>query len=211
MINDHHFFLTSSQKLSQICSLLLNRMDISYFAFHRTYIDGSFIRLSTNPLWSKSYLHNRYFELIKIDKTILIPDKYEHHCWHLYPQYDLESRTVMQDAYQNFNLKNGFAIVKGQKQCTDQFIIADHKESSIYKYFSQIQDINDFIPLFLSNAHSIIEQAYNYRFTIKNLIQSTLKPSLLKTKFNRRETECLHFLSQGKTYKERIFSPGSKI
>ena len=209
-----HFSLTSADAIEQICKPLFERLEINYFAYHRVFKDGTITRLSNYPEWSEHYIHQGYFNFVRIDMLPFMTGKYRYILWNHYLEYDPTACVVLQDSCLNFGIHNGFTILKNHLDYSEQFTFAQRSSKRTFNdgiYLNQIESIEKFTDYFLQQAAPLILQANENRFQSKNYrSKSSLKSRDRKyfinmnreiQGFSAREIDCLSRVVKGFTAK----------
>lgn len=167
----NHPALTTHEYIDQICQPLFEFLGINYFAFHRTYKDGTVIRLSNYPDWSKRYITANYFNIVKIDQYNLKQHSYEYHLWDNYNIFDPKGFQVVLESYRDFGMRCGFSIIKNFTSHKDQYVLAifNNINSNFHNsnYLINIEPIENFMGYFLEQAKELIEESEQYRFKTK--------------------------------------------
>ena len=223
--NDHILF-TAENDIIDICKPLLEHLEIGYFHFRRTYKDGSYLILSTNSNWPLYFIEKN----IPV-KTPISQKMFNSNVYFCMWKGHIPDETLS-NAKKICGITNAITIVKIYEEFFDSYSFSskiNHK-NDIDCYINNFDVYLKFTSYFQEKSEKLIKDAnkqiivppidlkdLNIKKIInlkshdeskKKLINSiTVSPNSLKTKtgtviLTKRESECLHHLSQGKNRKE---------
>ncbi len=153
-----HIVLTSASEIDVICQPL-EKIDINYFSFVRSFKDGSHIRLSNNPYWTKHYYDKKFYNVILKQ----VPENNCNILWSSIDRYPLFS-----DASEHFDIDNGTVIVISYDDFVERYFFGSGKHNVHVNHLYQFsQDIfYKFIIYFKEKAADIIVSANKQRILV---------------------------------------------
>lgn len=215
------------ERMKEIC-IPLSYLDITYFGYMKIFNNGSFLKLTNRLDFQKDYFfHEGKFGNIFSN----IYSNTQNITYFLTP-YDTDSlrQDHVIELVAHHNIWDVFNIYKNINGCVHGYFFGTSISNSTIsqQYFSNIPLLERFIQYFEEKAKDLIDTtdhkklaSFDYKFNFANMseeyilnkniekfIQATYLPRLFAKKQNediyltKREAECLHYLSQGKTLKE---------
>lgn len=221
MLPQYQIFFKQTSYIKEISQPLADYFDITYFAFKRTFLDGSKIYLFNNAYLYEYWFNKEYYRLgnregpaqayeSSVNLWLAMPDPYN----------------IYQEIKTEFNIYNGITITeKHLKHCDFYFFASDAANYQINNfYLSNLNIMKQFILHFQERSSHIIDQVSNKRLIlpyvghqtfcnmqsfaiqrIKNKIDFLLKmrniSSAQMPSLTRRELECIPYLSTGMSSK----------
>lgn len=214
IITPKHKFFELSSDIRSLSDPLQSYLGISYFAFKRTYHDGSKIYLFNHPIYYEHWFKNKYFLIGNREAAPSIyHDSYD--LWeHLPDPYNL-----YQEGAECFNITHGLTITKKHVDHCDFFFFATNRENPQVKkiYFDRREVFDNYCDYFLEAASKQIKIAEKSRISLPfapkieviskeiNINKFLKEISTIKrdwTKLTKRELDCAYHLVLGKTNKE---------
>lgn len=215
------FSIKYSDKIKKICSPLYQNFDIKHFWCSKTYENGEFFCIGSNPSLhefyydSKSYLHNPFFR----KPTLIQPGYYFHRDYE-----DNSYKVVVDDYIQKF--KTEFCVVcliKNEKELIRFGYASAPNRSRQFNntLINNIQLFQKFNEYFLNETKNIFVKANDHFVDLKNelgvvydeqlhfpqllnkkekcafLGQLGLLESSKVEKLSRQELHCMKYLAQG--------------
>lgn len=220
-----HYFLQSAQSVEQICQPIME-IGISYFTYLKKFSDGSHVNLSSSPEWLKHYYDLKLYESSRFEG---LPESYQAGCT-IWPK-DLDL-PVFSHARTHFDSDHGMTIIHKNIDYCEFFFFSTsaYNPQIIDVYLNSLDLFQRFTYYFKEKAHSIIQQAEQYRIIIQPSYTLSEHPyqladhntqareelvkkmpvSMVKLSSNRfdkihisqRGLACLRHLVQGKTAAE---------
>jgi DNA-binding CsgD family transcriptional regulator len=213
-ITPKHKFFELSDDMRSLSAPLQTYLGINYFAFKRTYSDGSKIYLFNNPTYYEHWFKNNYFLIgNKESAPSTYNDSYD--LWEHLP----DPHNLYREGAECFNIAHGLTITKNHGSYCDFFFFATNRENLQVKkiYFNRKEVLDNYCNYFLDTAEKPIKIAEKHKIIlpfapkIETLSKETDVDQFLKeihktkkdwTKLTKRELDCAHHLVLGKTYKE---------
>lgn len=217
----------AQEQLKEIC-MPLSYLDITYFGYMKIFNNGSFFKLTNNLNFQKDYffhdggfggIFSNIYSNTKNTTYFLTPNDPE----------SLRKDHVIELAKYH-NIWDTFNIYKNINGCVHGYFFGTATPSSAlsHKYFNNILLLERFISYFDEQAKDLIDTTdhkklgcFDHKFNFGKIsdekilnekIESFLKKTYLPRLFSKnknefiqltkREAECLHYLSYGKTMKE---------
>ena len=147
----NHIALTSSILVKEICKPL-EKIGINYFSFVRSFADGSHIRLSNNPAWTKHYYDRKFYNVILKQ----VPDNEGNLLWANIDKYPL-----FYEASEYFDVDNGTVVILKIDDVTERYFFGSNRENrkvnDIYLYKFHL--LQKFILYFKESAFPLIREA----------------------------------------------------
>lgn len=206
-----------AKKIRKSTNYLFQKLGISYFGMQRITAGGHWSLVTNHPAWvehsadKKFYLH---------DPTLVNPDYYEAgHSFisaHANPEFQ---NTLIKSAAQ-FDIAHCLALVNKVDQDGEFAFFATSPSNThiINTYISQFKLLHRFIHYFKSENKQAFQDASEHSINLKqlkkdaysnhqNVVNCTPDKSNIELDsifyhLSKRETQCLHFLLEGKTAKE---------
>jgi len=149
---DHFAAISHSLDIRAISSVLVP-FGIHYFNHVRIYKNGSRLSLGTEATWLKHFFDYEYYNKGYFSKNpTLINANYI--LWNA-----VSSDGIMEIAKNDFNISNGFTIIRRYKEYIDFFLFASTREN--YKvnnfYINNIDILERFIDYYMAKADKIIK------------------------------------------------------
>lgn len=206
ILKENHIFLTCGLDVAAIAAPL-NQLNITYFAYSRTYHNGGRLWLSSQSNLVDSYYRH---DLYKIGNTESYPSSYQPQTvlWETLP-----NQKVFEDSRQ-MGIDNGIFIIEPHKDYCEFFSFATtgKNHNIINTYLTQIDTLKKFGSYFKDRAKKIIQKAEAHKLYLPfhnrplpriNSFDSFLeKKYFAKSKLTPRQLECAHLFLAGKTIKE---------
>lgn len=220
MITSNHKFFELSSDIRSLSEPLQTYLGINYFAFKRTYNDGSKIYLFNQPNYYEHWFKNKYFLIGNREAAPSVyRDSYD--LWeHLPDPYNL-----YQEGAECFNITHGLTITKSHEDYCDFFFFATNRENPEVKkiYFNRREVFDNYCDYFLEAAKKHIKIAEKHKIVlpfappIETLSKgvdidkflreiSTIKKNW--TRLTKRELDYAYHLVLGKTNKEIAITLG---
>lgn len=213
-ITPKHKFFELSKDIRMLSDPLKTYLGINYFAFKRTYVDGSKIYLFNNPTYYEHWFKNNYFLIgNKESAPSTYRDSYD--LWEHLP----DPHNLYREGAECFNITHGLTITKNHDVYCDFFFFATNRENLQVKkiYFNKKEVFENYCHYFLETAAKSIEEAKKHKIvlpfapTIETISKEIDFDKFLKeihtpkkdwTGLTKRELDCAYHLVLGKTYKE---------
>lgn len=215
MINAEHIFFKLSNHVGEISKPLKVHLGIHYFAFKRTYNDGSKIYLFNHPEYYQYWFSKEYYLLGNREAK---PSNYEngYDLWECLP----DPYKLYDEGAELFNIANGLTITRRHDDYCDFFFFATSVENKQMRqlYFERREVFEKYCDYFLSSSDSLIRQAekskiilplpqpiklYKPAFEITDFLRDIKLPENDELwQLTERELECAYILAEGKSYKE---------
>jgi len=162
------FHLNLCRDLSEICCPL-NNLDIVYFHYIKSFMNGSRISLSNNENWVKHYYDNQYYHSPAIDKTPK-NNTNGNYFWDRMP-----NSLIFQVLKKKFDIANGITLVRKNKTSCDFYYFAARVENTkIYDiYLNHFQLLERFIFYFLDKASHVIKSAEQHPIILPGILPSS--------------------------------------
>lgn len=159
---ENHIALASSNQIESICEPL-KKLGITYFSFVRSFKDGSHIRLSNNPIWTKHYYEREFYNVI-IEQ---VPDDDGNILWMNIDRYPL-----FYEASEYFDVDNGTVIVLTIDDVVERYFFGSTKTNKQvnYIYLHQLDLLKRFILYFKEVAQPLIDEADKTRIIVHQKI-----------------------------------------
>ncbi|MBS0357731.1 MAG: helix-turn-helix transcriptional regulator [Proteobacteria bacterium] len=219
----NHISITAAQHMLELSKELFQRYGITGFVHARLYNDSSRFTLTTCPEWYSHFIEQGYFNYSRLDRHAscyesgyFLWDAWDKNC----PGYQI----VVKDAEENFDGGRGISVIKKSDEWVDKYEFSSGKFNySINQFFlSNINLLEDFIDFYKEKAAKLIEEAHKnrnylpYKIDVYSEYSDTLLPVNIigaaagvdtaidkqNPIFTKRELECIHWLSKGKTIPE---------
>jgi len=215
LITPQHSFFQLSNDIRSFSDPLQNYLGISYFAFKRTYSDGSKVYLFNNPAYYEHWFRNKYYLVGNREGSpILYRNSYD--LWeHLPDPYEL-----YKEGAECFNITHGLTITKSHEDYCDFFFYASNRENPEVKklYFNRREVFENYCNYFLETASKTIRIAEKHKIilpfapklevaTTKDINVDAFLKTIAKgkpdwTRMTKRELDVAYHLVLGKTNKE---------
>lgn len=154
-------FLNITKDIKKITDELYKTTKITYFHYERAYPDHSHITLINHEDWLKHCLDQEYYR-ISFFESNLSADKSQNYLW---SNLNEISQPIFTTARNDFDIHNGYSMVKKNDQFTEYFHFATdeyHKTSNYYQEYSR--ELESFTHYFRYRANKIIKHIEPYRF-----------------------------------------------
>jgi DNA-binding CsgD family transcriptional regulator len=214
LINSKHKFFEISRDIRSLSHPLQEYLGISYFAFKRTWRDGSKIYLFNQPSYYEHWFKNRYYLIGNKEAS---PDTYQssYDLWEHLP----DPQGLYKEGAECFNITHGLTITKNHGNYCDFFFYATNRENIQVKklYFNRREVFENFCDYFLEAGSKMIKLAEKHKpimpfapkleiITKDKNIDAFLK-TIAKgkpdwTRLTKREIDCAYHFVMGKTNKE---------
>jgi DNA-binding CsgD family transcriptional regulator len=219
-------FLSVGHHIREICWPLKLYFGITNFLYHKTFNDGSEIKLGTHPEWLECFLEHKLYQ----------HSTFEHHPslyqtgFVLWSQ--ITTRGKILTAQQEFKIAHGITLINKVMDGCEFFFFGTTPDnfSVTYFYLNNIDVLERFARYFKERAAPLIQKAEAKKLIIPNrfvvpapidkaifclrddnslrrfneMLQTNAAPihKTAFTKFSKREMDCARYLLQGKTMKE---------
>lgn len=220
---DETISLTSEYDIDSIITPLKNYFGITYFAYVKSFNDGSHIFLSNKSEWTKCFYEN-FYELGTFHKTV---DNYSNGyiLWNTTDEYE-----TFKACKDNFNFANGITLIEKNVDTCEFFGFASTPENYeiINFYINNLDLLKKFAHYFRYKANDLIIQANSDRLILPCLSNTdkTINPIVVssetdiqkfyneikltsdlpdifnKNTLSKQEKTCTYWLIQGKSIKE---------
>lgn len=209
--------------IDELCQPLLNQQ-INTFIYSKSFDDGRYMYLSNNEAWAQHFIQLDHAKMQTTKYPVNETSSYNYIIWPNTP-----SDPILKMLYE-FNIWNGLTVLKRGSDYVETWAFASSTENNLLaSFFSEnIDIIHGFIAFFNRKAESIIATndnaklsvnkgfiSKNFSFHSQGSAQQLLR-FIKKTNINkfpiitpqgefflsRRELQCLHQLSLGRTAKE---------
>lgn len=215
MINKDHVFFQLSQDVDAISAPLNTYFQIHYFAFKRTYDDGSKIYLFNHPTYYRHWFKSQYY---LIGNREAKPSHYEsgYDLWESLP----DPYKLYDEGAKNFDIANGLTVTRKYEKYCDFFFFATNSRNTHIRqlYFERRDVFEKYCDYFVSSSQDLINRAETAKIILPSPKPIELpKPVFEINKFLKeihsagdeglchltvREIECAYLLAEGKSYKE---------
>lgn len=220
---DNFFALSLSDEIKSLASPLVD-LGITYFNQIRIFNDGSRISVGTHADWLNHFFKNRYYLKGRFSKKGAAFKVNDSVLWKTQPDDG-----VAEDARSNFNIDNGFTIIKHANEYNDFFLFASTRENEqinqfylsqrdvLEQFIAYFQDKSEFFlnkcspdkPFFIDEYNTetkIPEDQPNLKITefykLINPKKFYIYNNGIKIKISSIEYVCLQLLIKDKTIKE---------
>lgn len=211
---DKHIVLTHSDEVLEICQPLFDEFNFNYFDNTRTYPDGTFTSLTSDPKWFRHFFEKSYH----ISSTV-VPTGIHYWCTH-------QCHEAVDDAEKFFDHCHGIVICKQYDDYLEFFSFAAPKSNTsiLSFYLNNMNVLEQFCCYFQEKASHLIAMANKQRIKIpmemkgveQDDISDKIKLFLDRIKVRRyrfshmqedmyitgREMQALLLVAQGKSTKE---------
>jgi DNA-binding CsgD family transcriptional regulator len=203
-LSPNHPFFTAASDISHIIAPL-KAYDITYFAYAKSYADGSRIMLTNRVDDFQAYLTNKHYLQGNCEAK---PDLYKQQSvlWSTLPNQHL-----YQFAKENFDIDHGLTLVAPSENYCEFFAFAsshDHPEVANF-YLNNLDIIKRFTSYFKDKASDVIKQVENHKImyphhhdAIRAYSMSELQELFTNIKITPRQTDCINLLLEGVSTKE---------
>lgn len=211
--DDKHTFFSLSRNVQELAAPLA-KLEVNYFAFKRTFNDGSKIYLFTNPTYYQHYFSEEYFMIgNKEGASVSYSSSYD--LWDYLP----DPQGLYTEASREFDISHGLTITRKNKDFCDFFFFATTQNQPLVKklYLNNREIFEHFCDYFLDIGKEIILTATSakvflpYEPKIKLpeedpridqfIKEISKKHPLHQIKLTNRERQCAYYLKQGKANK----------
>lgn len=215
MTNLAHEFFKLSNDVGVLSAPLNLHLNIHYFAFKRTFSDGSKIYLFNHPAYYEHWFSKKYY---------LVGNK-EARCSNYVDSYELwdslpDPYRLYDEGAEYFNIANGLTITRKHEEYCDFFFFATNVTNSHVRqlYFERRDIFEKYCDYFIENSTDLIQRAAKSKIILplpeplvllKPLVEINEFLKEIKSSKNdelsgltEREIECAYLLSEGKSYKE---------
>ncbi len=203
-LNDNHLFLNSGLIIDNLLHPL-KKYGINYFAYQKTYADGSRICLTNRVDDLKAYLTERHY---LVGNCEAIPHLYKKQAvlWSTLPQQHL-----YQFSREHFNIDHGITFIQPSKNTCEfyAFASARNRGNIVNFYLNNLDVLANFNDAFKTQANSLLKECSNNTiifpyhgrtipaFRLENSAQNNDLCGL-----TQRQADCLFYLTKGLTAKE---------
>jgi DNA-binding CsgD family transcriptional regulator len=228
MTHDHLYTFKYNESISefiqQISEPLLNNFGISLLTYRKFTNEGQLLYIFNNKLWMNYSFENICWNSVSFKQRLstLTSQRSLNYVWPVNP--DINDPVYC--ALKGHNIWNGIIMYKKFPEYIEAFAFAGNVDQ--YKlrnfYVNNINILDEFITYFKNKAHSFLDPC-DKKIYIPYPIDDLLKEQLPEEKikmflnqteikkfyimindkevgFTKRELECIHYLSTGKTIKE---------
>ncbi len=229
--NAFRFNQACLNNIQDICSPLLNNLNLTHFGFLRYKADGSYLAISNDIAWAKTHLSQDYASSpYFLQELCSLPtNSYYASLWPVVHSYDATLEALFEH-----NIWHGLNIVQTHSDATDVYYFASSRENYQVTslYLNNPDLIKRFITFFNCQTKNIFDKAtkneYAYSENYKNIVQQKnveglhhniyphkndidafIKETEIKKfettesqSFSLREVQCMYLLSKGRTMKE---------
>ncbi|MFN7097142.1 MAG: hypothetical protein ACK4PR_06250, partial [Gammaproteobacteria bacterium] len=224
-ITTSHIGFLQYPHLAKICQPLFTKTPVSYFCYHRLYLNNSYTLLPTQPDLGEFYFQDQTYRNVwifnipfkKLASGVLY--------WELAKKFNTqEQEEVTQSIDYDLGLSCGIDILDKYENCCDFYSFASN---SLEIYQCDLNFLKRFIYYFKQEAKHYIQQAFGEKFSL-NLEAERNKPIPIidthtpsdeifdikkyylelerkEVYFTAQELNCLNELSKGCTAKEAAF------
>lgn len=221
MINSAHEFFQLSNDVGILSAPLNLHLNIHYFAFKRTYNDGSKIYLFNHPTYYEHWFAKEYY---LIGNKEARPNNYvdSYDLWDCLP----DPYKLYDEGAEHFDIANGLTITRKHDEYCDFFFFATSVTNNHVRqlYFERRDIFEKYCDYFVMNATDLISRATKSRIILPLPEPMVfLKPVIGINEFlkeirsskmdglgdlTEREIECAYLLAEGKSYKDiaKIYS-----
>lgn len=211
-----HVFFTLSQDICALSAPLNLHLKIHYFAFKRTYDDGSKIYLFNHPLYYERWFSKRYYLIGNREaRASYYENSYD--LWDCLP----DPYKLYAEGAEYFDIAHGLTITRKHEEHCDFFFFATHLENSYIRqlYFERRDIFERYCDYFISTSQDLIKKAEKYKIILP--LPEPIKPftpiveineflkeitfsenDVSSCRLTKREIDCANLLAQGRTYKE---------
>lgn len=203
-LSQNHIFFTAASDISDIVAPL-RAYDITYFAYAKSYADGSRILLSSHVDDFQAYLTNKHYLQGNCEAR---PNLYQRQAvlWSALPNQHL-----YQFSKEHFDIDHGLTLVEpGEKNCEFFAFASSHDHPEVVNfYLNNLDIIKRFTGHFKEKAGKIIDQAEKHKIMLpqhhdamRTYSMSELQELFTNIKVTRRQTDCINLLLEGASTKE---------
>ncbi|WP_172622744.1 response regulator transcription factor [Aquicella siphonis] len=185
----------------------LQKYDIDWFTYRKSYTNGSRVLLTTTPDHLSAFLENKFYLSGNLDAQ---PDLYQNQIV-LFAAFP--NQQVVQWARENFRIYHGISLIRKYDHYTEFFSFATSADNPQALNFciNNLDFLQGFCDHFLSQGESLLAQAESQQIFVPYHTQ-TLKchdnaniselPGRNLISISARQSECIRLLLQGKSAKE---------
>lgn len=215
MITPSHVFFQLHKDICALSLPLEKHLQLHYFAFKRTYDDGSKIYLFNHPIYYEHWFDKEYY---LIGNREAKPNNYEdgYDLWEYLP----DPHRLYHEGAELFNIAHGLTITRKHGNYCDFFFFATNNENDAIKrlYFERRDVFERYCDYFLDISQLIVQHAERSKIILPfSSHAASLEPVLNINSFlseisslnsnglkdlTEREIECARYLAEGKSYKE---------
>lgn len=213
-LNQNHYFLTSRSEISSIISPL-KKYHINYFAYVKSYNDGSRILFTNRIDDMQAYFKRKHYLQ---DNCEAKPVLYQEQAvlWST-----LNKQHLYKFSRDNFNIDHGMTLINPTADYCEFFAFASTPEHPevINFYLNKLDIIKEFSEYFKETANPLIIKAEKHKINfshheeaIKIYSRQDLQDILIKSsprkekygtvKISKRQAECISYLLAGETTRE---------
>lgn len=215
IIGSNHIFFRLADDISAISRPLHMHLLIHYFAFKRTYLDGSKIYLFNHPEYYQHWFNKQYYLIGNREaKPTAYTDGYD--LWECLP----DPYKLYQEGADNFNIAHGLTITRKHQDHCDFFFFATNRENHEVKrlYLDRRDIFERYCDYFLEYSTSSISKAESAKVILpfSTKLISIGSASAIENFLNdidcskhnglyrltSRQAECAYHLAKGMSYKE---------
>jgi len=220
IIKDSHFFLSTGQEIDSIANPLKEHLGVSSLVYQRNYNDGSEIRLTNQPTWTKEFYKQGYYHVSGFEKH---PSQYQSGIavWS-----SLTHHQPILAAARQFNIDHGITLLQKTADGIEYFFLGStsDKPQVTNLLLNNLEFLHRFTAYFKEQAAPLLKKAYENRViipqkylavssdeqgipSVQNLKKIDVK-NILKVKrfqidnnltLSAREISCAKLLLQGKS------------
>ena len=203
-------FLNQSDSINKIIKPIRDSFGIDCFNYHRTYKDGSQLRLSNKIEWYKYYLSNKLYlnSIFELDSSL-----YES-CSLLWSSIKSHKDIVI--GADSFGIHHGVTVINKNEDCCEFFFLGMSNPSiSLYnRLMLNVKHLNKFVNYFHTHSQILMknvkddifissDMAINHtNFKIDEFDLFEYSSELCGVKFSGREKDVAIFLHKGLTAKQ---------
>lgn len=197
-------------EMRQICSLLFEKTELSYFDYARNYYNGKSFILATDLDYVHYFVNHDCYN--SSPPPLITPGQ---HLWQSYINLGF-----LHDVQSDFNYDHGITFIRKHIEYEEIFNFASYSVNRkiLSVYLNRLEILDQFINYFLDKAANLISNAYKkpiavintssfqqiseFDFTLDLLNEFTKNLKNLKVnnqtiKLTKRESECLNLLLKG--------------
>ncbi len=209
ILNNKHFFLTSSPDVETIIQPLRQFFGLTSFVYQKNLFDGSEIRLSNQPEWINFFYEQKLYKKSVFEHA---PEQYQKNrfLWASLPQH----QPVLSKA-REFNIDHGITFVEPQKDGCEFFFIGAKREQPevVSRIVNNLDLLENFLGYFKQKAAGMIKKAEQHRILIPDKVISRPLPFIQeglnrdeflavmnnsnRLQFSPRELQCVRLLTSG--------------
>ncbi|MCC2644844.1 MAG: hypothetical protein K0R94_622 [Burkholderiales bacterium] len=208
---ENHIFFNLVEEINQVIDPLSNYFGLNSFNYHKTFNDGSHIRLTNIPNWYRHYLKHRLY----LQSVFELPacNYYKNRIiWS-----NIDTHNIILQETRKFNINYGITLVEPCPDGCEFFFLGTttNDKNVINKYLSNLYLLDKFLANFHNSAAVLFDKVNPFRLKVRDWQENQLKfnpvnnidkisflASIYSYDFTKRELDCIPLLLRGYTAKQ---------